>query len=784
MEFIFMKQCLKCKKESSNASEPCPYDGGRHLFDELLGTTIDGKYKLEKCIGRGGMGAVYLATHIQVNNKVAIKVLLKSLIEAHPAAYDRFRREAQATGRIKHPNAVSVTDFGQTDEGTAYLAMEYVAGAPLRRLLDKTPKLPLDRFLNLAKQICAGISAAHKAGVIHRDIKPDNVMVEIIDNQEVARVLDFGIAKLRDNQQHTNLTETGALLGTPNYMSPEQCTGNPIDHRTDIYSLGIMFYQMISGELPFKAVNAPALIIMHVTQAPTHLKEICPSVPEPLAKVIMQTLEKNPNDRQRSVTELIEQLEAALIPNASQWRVVYYGLLDTGDSTRQKFLQGIQQDFGISATQAEQIISSKGMSLKKTQTQADASKIADKLRSIGANVKVESIISEKSFDSSNNTIAPIKIGQTPVNEPTVDPLLETDSYKMLSYVTEKAKASTGELGGHTDNLSEDATVNFSNTIGTKAYSSPPVLSSSNLPSSNTDQLPTQINTLNNNASPNTSPLPNAATIIESAFLWKLNLDGQIHENLTEETIEAWAKDGHLAKTDKVCRGNGQWHELGTIPKFRRILDELALETKPVMVEKATPVSNDKTFFVKAAVVGGVFLSLYIGITLFIQYYTYLCVKDDTYYVLLSNKLNVATVREKLQDRLKERRVYIPDDQIAVIADYKKQNVAVSINFKQPLIFIPIRYEVKRQSNIKITMDQLLQVTEEDKIELVGVTENEIEDYRKKKAEEEAAKAQSGYVADRPLNERDALILELGNQEKGILPSRGLIRQAIRAKQQE
>ncbi|MBK7996823.1 MAG: protein kinase [Blastocatellia bacterium] len=141
-----MKQCLKCKKESSNASEPCPYDGGRHLFDELLGITIDGKYKLEKCIGRGGMGAVYLATHIQVNNKVAIKVLLKSLIEAHPAAYDRFRREAQATGRIKHPNAVSVTDFGQTDEGTAYLAMEYVAGAPLRRLLDKTPKLPLDHF--------------------------------------------------------------------------------------------------------------------------------------------------------------------------------------------------------------------------------------------------------------------------------------------------------------------------------------------------------------------------------------------------------------------------------------------------------------------------------------------------------------------------------------------------------------------------------------------------------------------------------------------------------------
>ena len=781
-----MKQCLKCKKETANASEPCPYDGGRHLFDELLGTVIDDKYKLEKCIGRGGMGAVYLATHIQVNNKVAIKVLLKSLIEAHPAAYDRFRREAQATGRIKHPNAVSVTDFGQTEDGTAYLAMEYVDGKPLRRLLDKNGKLSSTQFLNLAKQICAGISAAHKAGVIHRDIKPDNVMVEVVDNQEVARVLDFGIAKLRDSQQHTNLTETGALLGTPNYMSPEQCTGNPIDHRTDIYSLGVMFYQMISGELPFKAPTAPALIIMHVTQAPTHLKEICPSVPESLTKVIMQTLEKNPNDRQRSVVELIEQLEAALTPNASQWRVVYYGLLDTGDTTRQKFLQGIQQDFGISATQAEQIISSKGMSLKKTQTQADANKIADKLRSIGANVKVESIISEKSFDSSNNTISPIKIGQTNVNEPTIDPLLETDSYKMLSYVTEKAKGSTGELGGHTDNLSEEATVGFSNTIGTKAYSSSPLSSSVNSLNqpSNTDQIPTQVNTLNNSSSPNTSPLPNVATVIEPALLWKLNLDGQIHENLTEETIEAWAKDGHLAKTDKICRGNGQWYELGSIPKFRRILDELAAQTKPVIVEKTTPVSNDKAFVVKAAVAGGVFLSLYIGITLFIQYYTYLCVKDDTYYVLISNRLNVATVRDKLQERLKERRVYIPDDQIAVTADYKKQNVAVSINFKQPLIFIPIRYEVKRQSNIKITMDQLVQVTEEDKIELVGVTKNEIADYRKKKAEEEAAKAQSGYVADRPLNERDALILELGNQEKGILPSRGLIRQAIRAKQQE
>ncbi len=776
-----MKQCLKCKKDFSGNNIPCSFDGGKHIADHLLGTIIDGKYTLEKCIGRGGMGAVYLSQHTSVNKKFAIKVLLQNLVESHPAAYDRFRREAQATGRINHPNAISVIDFGQTEDGTSYLVMQYVEGVSLRRVMERAGnKLPLNQFLHLAKQICAGIAAAHKAGVVHRDIKPDNIMVENVDGQEVARVLDFGIAKLKDNQQHTNLTETGALLGTPTYMSPEQCSGDKIDHRTDIYSLGIMFYQMLSGEVPFKAASAPGLIILHVTQAPKPLIEACPSLPELLTRVIMQTLEKNPDRRQRTVGELIEQLDAALNPNANQWKVVFYGLLDTSDAIRLRLLQGLQQDFGITASQAEQLISAKGVNVKKTRSQEEANKIAEKLRNLGANAKVESIIGEYVEQPRSQTGPLLNTFGSTSNETAIDPLLETDSYKMLSYVSEKAKTNTGQLV-------EEATLGLASIAATQAYSAQP---SQPAVVAKTAPVPTEV-TIARSAQDNTNPLAKTPTAIDlSANLWRVNVDGQVYEDLTEETIEAWLWEGRLTQTDQICRGNGKWYELSNIPRFSRVLSEIEAQAKQskksTTAKVSVPVSDDKAFLAKVAKVGAIVLGFYLIINIINQYYVRACVNSDLYSVLVMNKMNVNLLRNGVQERLKDRSLYIPDKSINISADYKKQNVSVFINFKQSIFLIPIKHQVKRASvNFRITMDHVIQLKEEDEIELVGITKQEIEAYKQKKAEEAAKKAQEGaYVADRPLNERDALILELGNRENGILPSSGLIKQAVRAKQSE
>lgn len=775
-----MKQCIKCKNSFADNNTPCPFDGGKHIADNLLGTVIDDKYKLEKCIGRGGMGAVYLAQHTS-NKKFAVKVLLQSLVESNPAAYDRFRREAQATGRINHPNAVSVIDFGQTEDGTSYLVMEYVEGVSLRRFVDRLGgKLPLDKFLSLAKQICSGIAAAHKAGVVHRDIKPDNIMVEHVDGQDIARVLDFGIAKLRDNQQHTNLTETGALLGTPTYMSPEQCSGEKVDHRADIYSLGIMFYQMLSGEVPFKAISAPALIILHVTQAPKPLLETCPYLPEPIARVIMQALEKRPDLRQRTVNEFIEQLDAALNPNANQWKVVFNGLMDTSDATRSRLLQGLQLDFNIPASQAEQLISSKGVTVKKTRTQEEANKVAEKLRSLGANIKVETIISaqvEKPKLTNEPLLNTLKLSSP---QETIDPLLETDSYKMLSYVSEKAKPTTGQLV-------EDPTIALAEIVQTQAYSSQ---AAQVAVAKETIPAPTSV-TIAKPAEAITNPQVKTPTAIDlSANLWKLDADGQIYENLTEDTIEAWLWEKRLTPSDKVCRGNGQWYELSSIPKFRRILNEAEAQeaqSKKIAPEKADlQASENRAFLSKAAIVGAIVLSFYVVINVINQYYVRACVDNDIYTIVTTNRMNVRMVKNGVQERLKDRGLNIPDKSISVSADYKKQNISVFINFTQSVFLIPIKHQVKRENvNFRITMDHVIQVKEEDEIALVGVSKEEIEDYKKKKAEEEAKKAQEGaYVADRPLNERDALILELGNRENGVLPSADLIKQGVRAKQSE
>jgi serine/threonine protein kinase len=278
--------------------------------DRLIGQIIDKRYQLESLIAVGGMGAVYRAKRLSIGDEVAVKIL-HDFFSGDQAASDRFQREAQMAARLKHPNAVNIYDFGTTDEDLRYLVMELVEGQSLREIIDKQGVLPFSAVADITTQVCAALDEAHRCGIIHRDIKPDNIIVHNTLNGLRVKVLDFGIAKLRDNTAATNLTQTGSIMGTPHYMSPEQCLGEELDQRSDIYSIGIVIYQMLCGRLPFNAPVTTAVVVQHVNQAPPSLREFNQSVPVSVESVVFHALEKQPNARPATAGLLAHELNSA-----------------------------------------------------------------------------------------------------------------------------------------------------------------------------------------------------------------------------------------------------------------------------------------------------------------------------------------------------------------------------------------------------------------------------------------------------------------------------------------
>jgi serine/threonine protein kinase len=277
--------------------------------DGLVGSTIAGKYRIDIKLGTGGMGAVYRATRLLIGDEVAVKVLHSE--QSDPKAAERFRREAHAAARLKHPNAVNIYDFGVTDVGLQYLVMELIEGESLRRIIKQQGPVTPSASVEIANQVCAALDEAHRHSIIHRDIKPDNIIVDVTATGLRVKVLDFGIAKLRDDVAG-NLTQTGSILGTPHYMSPEQCLGEELDSRADIYSLGIVLYEMLTGTVPFNSPTPAAVVVQHVNQSPAPPRVLNASIPASVESTVLHALEKRREDRPQSAGALAQELANAV----------------------------------------------------------------------------------------------------------------------------------------------------------------------------------------------------------------------------------------------------------------------------------------------------------------------------------------------------------------------------------------------------------------------------------------------------------------------------------------
>jgi serine/threonine-protein kinase len=273
----------------------------------LIGQLVADRYQVEELLGVGGMGSVYRARHVQLRKIVALKTLHPEMTRL-PEAVARFEREAIAASRIDHKNVAAATDFGRLKDGTFYLILEYVEGESLREYLHREKCLDWRQSLHVARQIADALKAAHGQGIVHRDLKPENVMlVSRPDGPSHVKVLDFGIAKVPLEGHSAGITAIGSVLGTPAYMSPEQCAGSATDARSDLYSLGIILYEMVNGRLPFATSDALALLSHHLASAPAPMNR---DVPQGVGDLIFILLEKEPRNRVQTASELLGNIDA------------------------------------------------------------------------------------------------------------------------------------------------------------------------------------------------------------------------------------------------------------------------------------------------------------------------------------------------------------------------------------------------------------------------------------------------------------------------------------------
>lgn len=307
LETVF---CGKCGSKLTGT------EGNKTEEDPFVGAFVGDRFLVHQKLGEGGMGVVYRAEQTAIGRKVALKVL-HSHLTRDASLEARFQNEAAACSRLTHPNTVTIYDFGKTDQGALYIAMEYIDGKSLDDEIQQRGAIPWPRACRIAIQICGSLSDAHRHNIVHRDLKPENIMLcERAGESDVVKVLDFGIAKILGEEgtdQRQALTKTGMVFGTPQYMSPEQIRGEAFDHRTDIYSLGVILYEMLTGELPFTSEQPMGVLSKHLFDKPPALKKTNPGaiVPEALELLVMSALAKEADKRPASMVDFKKQLATA-----------------------------------------------------------------------------------------------------------------------------------------------------------------------------------------------------------------------------------------------------------------------------------------------------------------------------------------------------------------------------------------------------------------------------------------------------------------------------------------
>ena len=312
-----MKICPVCSTEYPDDVKFCPNDGqtlrAAAPANNLVGQVIADRYHVVKKLGEGGMGQVYLAEHVKMGRRSAIKVMNPSMVH-DPDSVARFNREASNASRINHPNVCAIYDFGETLDGLIYLAMEFIEGEPLTDLIARAGALPVARATAIFLQTADALQAAHELGIVHRDLKPDNIMVTSRKGGgDTVKVVDFGIAKaVGGDQAGQKVTKTGLVVGTPEFMSPEQLAGDDVDGRSDLYSLALVFFRVLTGKVPFEATSLQSMMIKRLTDEPAKLAEARPdlSFPAGLQPVLDTALARTPTERYQTVAKFAADVAA------------------------------------------------------------------------------------------------------------------------------------------------------------------------------------------------------------------------------------------------------------------------------------------------------------------------------------------------------------------------------------------------------------------------------------------------------------------------------------------
>jgi len=313
----FSKACPRCGARYDAAAVFCQKDGsGLRLIEEQqrdprVGQVLLDQFRMEECIGVGGMGMVYRARQTTVGRDVAIKILHPD-VAGNPDAVRRFHREARISTSLDHPNVVRVFLFGQLPDGSLYLVMELLRGRPLSELLRVEPMLAVGRALHIAAQVAEAVGEAHIQGIVHRDIKPENIFLTPKGRDpDFVKVLDFGIARLLHPEDQTSATQAGLVFGTARYISPEGAAGEKTDARSDVYSIGVLLYQMLTGVTPFEGSTPVQLLMAHINDRPVPIRSRAPGIPEGVADVVMRSLAKNPDARYEDGAHFAEILRDA-----------------------------------------------------------------------------------------------------------------------------------------------------------------------------------------------------------------------------------------------------------------------------------------------------------------------------------------------------------------------------------------------------------------------------------------------------------------------------------------